>query len=269
VEKHEKLAQRSGSHVHEHRLAFKVGKPPLQILLRKTLYSLFESDRGLLDLQFSYSNFCQLLFKIFEVIELKQGAGNTFGQGPRRGFLQFSYSIFCQLLFKILEIIELKQGADNTFGQGRRRATASCAPCAASSHPRVGYPRRPRPLAARCSPPPEADRIPRLRTCRGRPRPTTRRGLCHATRRHTASAVPAGHAPPPRTGGTSASSRPCAPYYGRVSRRHQPRPASPLSKRRHFPLCAPTEPPPSIAAATGELAAPLAAAAGRPSHSIP
>jgi hypothetical protein len=46
VEKHEKLAPRSASPVHEHRLAFKVGKPPLQILLRKTPYSLFEKGRG-------------------------------------------------------------------------------------------------------------------------------------------------------------------------------------------------------------------------------
>jgi hypothetical protein len=107
VEKHEKLAQRSRFPVHEHRLAFKVGKPPLQILLRKTLYSLFESDRGLLD-------------------------------------LQFLYSMFGQLLFKILEIIDLKQGAGNTFGQGRRHATTSCASCAASSRPRAGCPRRPR-----------------------------------------------------------------------------------------------------------------------------
>jgi hypothetical protein len=66
VEKHEKLAERLGSPVHEHRLAFKVGKTPLQILLRKTLYSLFESDRGLLDLQFSYSKFGQLLLKNLE-----------------------------------------------------------------------------------------------------------------------------------------------------------------------------------------------------------
>jgi hypothetical protein len=84
VEKHEKLAQRSGSLVLEHRLAFKVGKPPLQILLRKTLYSLFESDRGLLDLQFWYSKFGQLVFKNLEKIRLKQGASNTVGQGHRR-----------------------------------------------------------------------------------------------------------------------------------------------------------------------------------------
>jgi hypothetical protein len=71
VEKQEKLAQRSGSPIHEHRLAFKVGKPPLKILLRKTLYSLFESDRGLLDLQLPYSKFGQLLFEILEIIELK------------------------------------------------------------------------------------------------------------------------------------------------------------------------------------------------------
>jgi hypothetical protein len=66
VEKHEKLAQRPISPVHGHRLTFKVGKPPLQILVIKTLYGLFESDRGLLDLQFSYSKFGQLLFKILE-----------------------------------------------------------------------------------------------------------------------------------------------------------------------------------------------------------
>jgi hypothetical protein len=84
VEKHEKLAQRSGSPVHEHMLAFKVGKPPLQILLRKTLYSLFERDRGWLDLQFLYSKFGQLLFKNLEKIGLNQGASNTVGQGRRR-----------------------------------------------------------------------------------------------------------------------------------------------------------------------------------------
>jgi hypothetical protein len=114
VEKHEKLAQRSVSPVHEHRLTFNVGKPPLQILLRKTLYSLFESNRGLLDLQFSYSK-------------------------------------FGQLLFKLLEIFEFKQGANNTVGQGCRRATMSCAQCAAlrAPRPRVGPPRHPRPRAAR------------------------------------------------------------------------------------------------------------------------
>jgi hypothetical protein len=46
VEKHEKHAQRSGSPVHEHMLAFKVSKPPLQILLRKTLYSLLKVIEG-------------------------------------------------------------------------------------------------------------------------------------------------------------------------------------------------------------------------------
>jgi hypothetical protein len=102
------LLKRSSFLVHEHRLAFKVGKSSLQILLRKTLYSLFESDRGLLDLQFSYSKFGQLLFKILEIIELKQGAGNT-------------------------------------FGQGRRRATTPCASCVAYSCPHVGCPRCPRP----------------------------------------------------------------------------------------------------------------------------
>jgi hypothetical protein len=66
-----KLAQRSGSPVHEHMLAFKVSKPSLQILLRKTLYILFESDRGWLDLQFSYSKFGQLLFKNLEKSGLK------------------------------------------------------------------------------------------------------------------------------------------------------------------------------------------------------
>jgi hypothetical protein len=197
VEKNEKLAQRSRSPVHEHRLAFKVCNPPLQILLRKTLSSLFESDRGLLDLQFLYSKFGQLLFKMFEIIELKQRAGNT-------------------------------------FGQGRRRATTSCAPCAASSRSGAGYPQRPHRLASRRSPPPEADRIPRLRSCRCRPHPTMRRGPHGATRRRTTRAVPAGHAPL-RTVCPSASSRPRAPYYGRVSRRRHPRPASSLFKRRHFP----------------------------------
>jgi hypothetical protein len=46
VEKHEKLGPRSASPVHEHRPAFKVGKPPLPNLLRKTPYSLFEKGRG-------------------------------------------------------------------------------------------------------------------------------------------------------------------------------------------------------------------------------
>jgi hypothetical protein len=45
-EKLEKLAPRSASTVQEHRLTFKVGNCFLQILLRKTLYSLFENDRG-------------------------------------------------------------------------------------------------------------------------------------------------------------------------------------------------------------------------------
>jgi hypothetical protein len=84
VEKHEKLAQRSGFPVPEHRLAVKVGKPPLQILLRKTIYRLFESDRGLLDLQFLYSKFGQLLLKNLEKIGLNQGASNMVGKGRRR-----------------------------------------------------------------------------------------------------------------------------------------------------------------------------------------
>jgi hypothetical protein len=46
VEKHEKLAPRSASPVHGHRLTFNVGKPPLPNLLRKTTYSLFEKGRG-------------------------------------------------------------------------------------------------------------------------------------------------------------------------------------------------------------------------------
>jgi hypothetical protein len=122
VEKHEKLAQRSVSPVHEHRLTFNVGKPPLQILLRKTLYSLFESNRGLLDLQFSYSK-------------------------------------FGQLLFKLLEIFEFKQGANNIVGQGCRRATMSCAQCAAlraRASALLGIRARAPPDV----PPPEADRNP-------------------------------------------------------------------------------------------------------------
>jgi hypothetical protein len=42
----EKLAPRSASTVQEHTLTFEVGNCFLQILLRKTLYSLFENDRG-------------------------------------------------------------------------------------------------------------------------------------------------------------------------------------------------------------------------------
>jgi hypothetical protein len=45
-EKIEKLAPKSASTVQEHRLKFKVGNYFLQIMLRKTLYSLFENDRG-------------------------------------------------------------------------------------------------------------------------------------------------------------------------------------------------------------------------------
>jgi hypothetical protein len=45
-EKHEKLDPRSASPVHEHVLAFNVGNCFLQNLLRKTLHSLFENDRG-------------------------------------------------------------------------------------------------------------------------------------------------------------------------------------------------------------------------------
>jgi hypothetical protein len=71
VEKHEKLAQRTVSPVHGHRLTFKVGNLFLQNLLRKTPYSLFESGRGLLDLQLSYSSVGKVLFKIFEIFEFK------------------------------------------------------------------------------------------------------------------------------------------------------------------------------------------------------
>jgi hypothetical protein len=46
VEKHEKLAQRSVSPVQEHRLTFKVGKPPLQILLRKPYIAFLEEIEG-------------------------------------------------------------------------------------------------------------------------------------------------------------------------------------------------------------------------------
>jgi hypothetical protein len=46
VERYEKLAPRSASPVHEHRLAFKVDNCFLQNLLRKTPYRLFESGRG-------------------------------------------------------------------------------------------------------------------------------------------------------------------------------------------------------------------------------
>jgi hypothetical protein len=66
AEKGGKLGQLAVPPIHRDRLAFKVGKPPLQILLRKLQYSLFESDRGLLDLQFSYSKFSQLIFKFLE-----------------------------------------------------------------------------------------------------------------------------------------------------------------------------------------------------------
>jgi hypothetical protein len=181
----------------------------LQILLRKTLYSLFGSDRGLLDLQFSYSK-------------------------------------FGQLTFKILEIIEFKQGASNTIGQGRNRATTSCV-SAQRTPPNAGCPRRPHPLAPQRSPPPEADRIPRLRTCRGRLRPTTRWGPRRATRRRAARAMPAGHAPL-RTGGPSASSHPRAPCYGRDSRCRHLQAGLALFKHRispsaRHPRCRPPLPP--------------------------
>jgi hypothetical protein len=83
VEKHEKLAERTISPVHGHRLTFKVGNLFLHNLLIKTPYSLFESGRGLLDLQLSYSPVGKDLFKILEIIEFKQGDGKTFGQGHR------------------------------------------------------------------------------------------------------------------------------------------------------------------------------------------
>jgi hypothetical protein len=181
--------------------------------------------------------------------------------------IQFSYSKFGQLTFKILEIIEFKQGASNTIGQGRNRATTSCV-SAQRTPPNAGCPRRPRPLAARRSPLPEADRIPRLRAYQGRPRPTTHRGPHRATHRRTERTVPAGRAP------FEPAVRPRPP--ARVRRATAvihvtvtSRPGQPLFKHYHFPLCAPSEPPPSIAAAAGELAAPLAPAAGQPSHSLP
>jgi hypothetical protein len=77
VEKHEKLAQRTVSPVHGHRLTFKVGNLFLQNLLRKIPYSLFESGRGLLDLQLSYLSIGTVLFKILEIFVLKQGISKT------------------------------------------------------------------------------------------------------------------------------------------------------------------------------------------------
>jgi hypothetical protein len=58
-------------------VAFKVGKPLLQNLLRKTLYSRFESGRGLLDLQLSYSPVDAVLFKEIEICVLKQRVSKT------------------------------------------------------------------------------------------------------------------------------------------------------------------------------------------------
>jgi hypothetical protein len=46
VEKLEKLVPKTASTVQENRLTFKIGNSFLQILLGKTLYSLFENDRG-------------------------------------------------------------------------------------------------------------------------------------------------------------------------------------------------------------------------------
>jgi hypothetical protein len=66
---------------------------------------------------------------------------------------------------------------------------------------------------------------------------------------------------PLRTGGPSASFRPRAPCYGHESRRCHHQAGQPYLNATIFPLCAPPAPPPSIAAA-GELAAPLAPAAG-------
>jgi hypothetical protein len=52
-------------------MAFKVGKPFRQNLLRKTLYGFCGSYRGQLDLQLSYSSLDALQFKILEQIMLK------------------------------------------------------------------------------------------------------------------------------------------------------------------------------------------------------
>jgi hypothetical protein len=51
--------------------------------LRKTLYSLFESGRGYLDLQLSYSSFGTLLFKNWELFVLKQGISKIDSCRPR------------------------------------------------------------------------------------------------------------------------------------------------------------------------------------------
>jgi hypothetical protein len=77
VEKGGKLGQLTVPPVHRHRLAFKVGKPFMQNLLRKTPYGLCESGRGYLDLQLSYSSFGTLLFKIFEFCIFKQRHSKT------------------------------------------------------------------------------------------------------------------------------------------------------------------------------------------------
>jgi hypothetical protein len=132
--------------------------------------------------------------------------------------------------------------------------------------------RAPRPTSAalgvRARSSPDVPLRPRLTASLGYVPTEAARAPRRATRRRTARAVPTGHVPL-RTGGPSASSRPRALCYGRDSRRRHLQVGPALFKCRHFPLCAPTEPPPSIAAAAGELAAPLAPAAGRPSHSLP
>jgi hypothetical protein len=108
-----------------------------------------------------------------------------------------------------------------------------------------------------------------------RPRPAATLGhapseAARAPRRAGVRARRADRTPPPlRTGSPSASSCPRASCYSRKSRRHYLQAGPALFKRHHFPLCAPPEQQPAIAAAAGELAALLALTAGQPSHSLP
>jgi hypothetical protein len=165
-------------------------------------------------------------------------------------------------MYKIFEKVDCKLVTSKTMGQG---ATAPRRRARRAPHLHAGYPQRPRPLTTRHSPPPETGRVPRLHAYWGRPRPTTHRGQHRTTRR--ARRATAGRVPL-RTGGPSAFPHPRAPCYGRESHRRHPQTGPALFNCCPFPLCAPPSRKPAIAA-VGELAAPLAPAAGRLPQSLP
>jgi hypothetical protein len=134
--------------------------------------------------------------------------------------------------------------------------------------------RAPATLSVRTGSPPDVPLLPRLTASLGyAPADAARTPQCVGVRtapRAGAPRAPCRQDTPPF--GPSVHPRPPARvrrttvgYHAAVT----PGRPAPYLNAAISPLCVPTEPPPSIAGAAGELAAPPAASAGRPAHSLP